>query len=88
MNDRIMMEHVLDCLKDFIIKSSLVVSKSVDKYGFHVWKFDKKLNTRVTGAMENDMRIVTVCCKKTVEMFAHYQAMSDQEYLNEVISRR
>ena len=132
-NDRKMMEHILDCLKDSVIKFDLQINKRIDGYGSYVeledendwlyvsyathhphdypfrfvaayckqgfinkdaplyrtdtkeitplWRFDDKLDTNLSGVFEEDMPIVTECCKRAAEMFSYFQAMSDEEYI-------
>jgi hypothetical protein len=45
-----------------------------------LWQFDTALDTSITGDFERDAPVISECCKKAVEMFAHFQAMSDDEY--------
>ena len=73
------------CKQKFINKDALLY-RSGTKEITPLWKFDNKLNINITGGID-DIPIVTECCEKAVEMFSYYQAMSDDEYLNEVISK-
>ena len=47
-----------------------------------LWRFDKNLNTTITGSLKKDMPIISECCKRTSEMFDCFQNMSDAEYYN------
>ena len=45
-----------------------------------LWRFDKHLNTTITGSLEKDIPIIYECCKKASEMFIYFQGISDDEY--------
>jgi len=75
------------CKRRFINKGAMLYRTDTTEIT-PLWRFDDKLNISVTGIIEEDIPIVAECCKKTIDMFSHYQAMSSSEYLNEIIPKR
>ena len=69
------------CKQKFIIKDSLLY-RTDTKEITPLWSFNDKLNVSISGIFEEDIPIITECCKITADMFSYYQAMSDDEYLN------
>ena len=70
------------CKRKFINKDVMLYRRNTTEIT-PLWKFNAKLNINITGGIE-DIPTVTECCKKTVDMFTHFQAMSDDEYFNDV----
>ena len=67
------------CKQSFIDKN-FVLYRTDTKQITPLWMFDRNINIQLTGSYEEDAQVITECCKKAVEMFEYFQAMSNEEY--------
>ena len=67
------------CKQKFFDKTFVLYKTDTNEI-VSLWRFDKQLDTTITGSFEKDMPIISECCKRASDMFIHFQRMSDDEY--------
>jgi hypothetical protein len=67
------------CRQKYLNKNSALYETDT-KQIIPLWAYEKTINTKITGSYEKDTAVICECCNKASEMYAKFQAMTDDEY--------